>query len=198
MLVLILAGFAATWHRVVSHFASNWQAYAAFAALLSPWVALLGVVAGLRHTRRQLQATIDIANRQLKANRVSAERQIRATVVAANRQKWIDELRTELAHFIGLLPTAHGIQLNPSSAIDDQALLRDMNFHHAKINLLINPQECDCSKLGDVVDRSVAHASESLRTKAVNRDALTYDMNEIVGVAQQVFAERWQKIQSLE
>jgi len=196
MLLLTLA--AGTWHRIVSHFASNWQAYAALAALLSPWIALAGVVAGLRHARRQLQATINIANQQLEANRNTAERQIRATVIAANRQKWIDELRSELAHFIGLLPAAHGIRPDPLNTIDSQELLRDMNFHHAKINLLINPQECDCSKLGDVVDRSVAHASESLRTKAINRDALTHDLNEIVSVAQQVFAERWQKIQSLE
>jgi hypothetical protein len=118
MLLLTLAGFAATWHRVVSHFASNWQAYAAFAALLSPWIALVGVLAGLRHSRRQLQATIDIANRQLEANRISAERQIRATVIAANRQKWIDELRLELAQFIGLLPAAHGIRSDPLSTID--------------------------------------------------------------------------------
>jgi hypothetical protein len=196
MLLLTLAADA--WDRIVSHFALNWQAYAAFAALLSPWIALAGVVAGLRHARRQLQATIDIANQQLEANRNTGERQIRAAVIAANRQKWIDELRSELAHLIGLLPAAHGIRLDSVNAINSQALLRDMNFHHAKISLLINPQECDCSKLGDIVDRSVAHASESLRKTTINRDVLTHDMNEIVSVAQQVFAERWEKIRSLE
>jgi hypothetical protein len=194
----MLAGFAATWHKVVSHFVSNWQAYGVFAALLSPWIALTGVLAGLRHSRRQLQATIDIANRQLESNRIAAERQIRATVIAANRQKWIDELRSELAHFISLLPAAHGVRVGPSTATDSQALLRDMNFHHAKINLLINPQECDCSRLGDVVDRSVAHASESLQKKAIDQDALRYDINQLVSVAQSLFVERWQKIQSLE
>jgi hypothetical protein len=62
---------------------------------------------------------------------------------------------------------------DPSITIASQALLRDMNFHHAKINLLINPQECDCSKLGDVVDRCIAHASENeLLSFGVNFRAL--------------------------
>jgi glycyl-tRNA synthetase (class II) len=78
-----------------------------------------------------------------------------------------------------------------------QSLLREMNFHQAKINLLINPQECDCSKLGEIVDRSLHHAADSMENKSVNHEALSEDMQELVRVSQSIFAERWQKIQDL-
>jgi predicted membrane metal-binding protein len=85
------------------------DAILAIAALASPFLAVFAAVFA---ARRSAAATIAAADKQRETSLDVAERNTRITVRATNRQKWIDELRQEVAEFISLLPSAHGIRRN--------------------------------------------------------------------------------------
>lgn len=173
------------------------EALKALGALLAGVAALVAIIVTLRSSSRQLRETIKSAEHQLTTNVEIAERNLRATVRSTNRQKWIDELRTEIAHFTSLLPTASGLKV-PGMSLNIAELITQMNFRAAKIHLLINPEKPDYRQLGDLVDQVIERAELSYNKGKCDIEQLEKDVHALRRISQRIFREQWQRVKALE
>lgn len=127
----------------------NPAAAAAVAAFFSAGVSFTAVIGGILTSLFAFRGTQD----QIGATLAVADNQIRATVLSANRQRWIDELRNEIARAIQLLQGMSDVF--SKTPIDQKAvdlLRRDFVFSRAKISLLINPTEKDHQDLSQALN----------------------------------------------
>ncbi len=176
---------------IIEETQKNPASAAAAAAFLSAAVAFLAVFAALITS---LMAFWGI-KRQIRATVLVADRQIKATVLSANRQNWINELRDEIAKAIQLLRGMSDLLVKPQidhAALD--VLRRDYMFSRAKIVLLTNPDEKDhgdlCEDLRDSFD--LVHAG------AGSAGQLNLKIDNIVVVARGILKREWERVKALE
>ena len=115
--------------------------------------AALGALGGFFASRAQAQAAIHASERQATTAQTAAREQIQATTIVASRQRWIDELRAELARMVGML-----LQLQMSleeRTPDNRAVwLRECvnaSALEGKIALMLNPNEPEHQALMNAV-----------------------------------------------
>ncbi len=80
-----------------------------------------------------------------------ADRQIRAQVLSANRQKWIDDLRCDLAEIIALFL---GLMTSKLGSADWAACAQRALEIESRIRLRMNPGEDEHQKLITVVEEA--------------------------------------------
>ena len=187
----------ATFFWWFQQFDKHSEALKAIGALLAGIAALVAIIVTLKSSSRQLRETIRTAEKQLTTNVDIAEKNLRATVRSNNRQKWIDELRTEIAHFLSLLPAASGLKIS-GLTVDTAKLIQEVNFRAAKINLLINPEKEDYRRLGELVDEALQHAQKSYEKGSRDSNQLFTDMLALTKASQKIFRTQWQRVKNLE
>ena len=130
-------------------------------------------------------------------------RQFAATVLSGNRQRWIDQLRDQLAEFVSQLgavwvirATWHGEWnkgLAPIAA--DPARLEKMQrllLVQWKIRLMLNPTEPDHQELY----RAVEAALQRLREERSDEDETATDVERIAKLGQAILKREWQRVKT--
>ena len=130
-----------------------------------------------------------------------AKRQFNATAISTNRNKWIETLRNELAELISLLAAALVVKSQwkdrwdkgrgPISA--EPALLEKFErivLAQSKIQLLINPNEPDHQRLGEIIEAATRRLGSEDAAEA-DTDA---DIRTIVGLSQVILKREWQRV----
>lgn len=122
-----------------------------------------------------------------------ARRQIRASVVSTNRQKWIDQLRDQLAelitsiNFLNLQRSLHHL-----SEAEWVERFQRAHFLESKISLLLNPKEPDHVALS----KTIRLAVEAMLENEDNRDRsriLDY-IDSVVQQAQAILKREWERV----
>jgi hypothetical protein len=168
--------------------------------------ALLIVLQQNRAMKRQTDAQIEMNQEQVRAQIEIAKMQFRSEVLSQNRQEWINSLRDELADFISYLTPLTEM---PIGAIEDDPdgyseLIenkRQIDRCAAKIELLLNPSEPDCSRIADMVNeiRSlVMDICEEGSDKKVDKQLARLDslFSDLVPIAQAVLKTEWTRVKS--
>lgn len=124
-----------------------------------------------------------------------ARRQIRASVVSTNRQKWIDQLRDQLAElvtsikFLNLQRSLHHL-----SEAEWVERFQRTHFLENKISLLLNPKEPDHVALS----KTIRQAVEAMVEKEGSRDSLRVldHTDSVVQQAQAILKREWERVKS--
>jgi hypothetical protein len=147
----------------------------AYAAVISAGVAVLAVVVGPLIT---LWASM---------------RQLRSTVLSSSRQRWIDELRQEIA---GVLNQLHVLFMHlgdPPPVEHITATLQRYSLHSAKITLLINPAEKDHLELNRLVVQTLEHMADH----PDDSEEIHRRMGAIADVGQRILKREWARVKQL-
>ena len=105
--------------------------------------AVLGSVGAYVAARHQSAAAVRSAESQARAAQATAHHQLRVATITASRQKWIDELRADLAALHASL-TALAMAIERQMANKDDRWMGEIvrsSAHAAKVALLLNPNE---------------------------------------------------------
>ena len=148
---------------------------AAYAAVASALIALLAVIIGPI-------LTLWISMRQLQG-----------TVLSSNRQKWIDELRHEIA---GVLNCLSALQIHFAERRDPEPLieiLQKYTWHAAKITLLINPNEQDHLRLQHLVIKTFQHIPNTPEES----ELIDKGTKEIINLSQVILKREWARVKRL-
>jgi len=118
-----------------------------------------------------------------------AKRQIRASVLSVNRQRWIDELREQIASFITVIA-----ELNTDARNDAAAKLqkmREMYLCQSRIKLMVNPKEEDHSKLLELINNARDGINKAF-------DENKTDIPAIVALSQIILKREWERVKATE
>jgi hypothetical protein len=129
-----------------------------------------------------------------------ARRQFIATAISGNRNKWIENLRDELAELISLLAAALVVKSkwkdrweSGRGPLSDPVLLE--KYEHivlaqSKIQLLINPTDPEHQRLGKAIDA----AALRLRSEDAPDAEVEGDVQTIVKLGQEILKREWQRV----
>lgn len=98
--------------------------------LVAPTVAI--IVA-----QRQVASALKVARKQADAAERVADKNFRGTVVSANRQRWLDELRSDVADFIA---DVRRVKTSTRATADE---IRALHFALARVRMRINSTKPD-------------------------------------------------------
>ena len=164
-------------------------ALGALAAIASPFVVLVGVV-----------ASVLIANKNLKG-----------TLVINQRRDWMNQVRNEVAAILAALGP---LQIDFPSQEHASRMIRLMNkleLTRAKLTLLMDPQNNGHCELLATAVNAIKHAHEAREAKAKGprtKEAETKepdhldplvsaDIDKLINTTQKVLAEAWEKARSV-
>ena len=152
------------------------QDLTSYAALLSAGAALIAVVVGPIITLW------------------SSKRQLRGTVLSTNRQKWIDELRIEIAGAITNVNMISARYFAGAKTSDGhRELLYDLSLHINKIQLLTNPKEKDHEQLNNLLHIQL----RTLSNEPANTEEVGEVSREIVRLSQTILKREWSRVKTL-
>lgn len=144
-------------------------------SLLAPTVAF--IVAN-----RQVSAALKVARQQtISAERV-AQKGFQGSVVAANRQRWLDELRSDVAAFVADVQT-----VKAKRAIAGSEDLRAVTFAFARIRMRINSSKPDQKYLVNQMQEIMSD---------VNSPELNAKLEALMNGVETVAAEVWRKVKA--
>lgn len=125
-----------------------------------------------------------------------ARRQIRASVVSANRQKWIDQLREQLAELITSIRflNLHRSLDHISEAEWIERFQRTFLIE-SKINLLLNSNESDHITLSKTVREAIATMLETKEKKETSRKVVDLT-DSIVKQSQAILKREWERVKT--
>ena len=106
-------------------------------AVIAPTVAF--IVAS-----RQVEAALKVARQQAQSAERVAQKSFQGSVVAANRQKWLDELRSDVAAFASEVMVVRG-----SGAAGPAASLKAVHFSYSRVRMRINSSKPEQKYLVD-------------------------------------------------
>jgi hypothetical protein len=119
-----------------------------------------------------------------------AKVQIRAAILSANRQRWIDQLREQIAQFLVL---ASDLKTNAVFRIYDAETTfkknLEMQLRRSTIQLLLNPNEKDHKRLVELIGSATANISTP-------PDKDTTDLTIIVSLSQAVLKREWERVKA--
>ncbi len=121
-----------------------------------------------------------------------AKGQIRASTLSANRQRWIDQLREQIAEFITV-----ATELNTNaqfSFYDDRTVIqktREMHLCKSRIKLMLNPKEEDHSTLLELLNNASIGITQSAEEDKT-------DIPAIVAVSQAILKREWERVKATE
>lgn len=121
-----------------------------------------------------------------------ARKQIRATVLSANRQRWIDELRQQIAEFItlaGELSSLAKMDMNAGRATIDKT--SKMQLCRMKIMLMLNSKEPDHRQLLALLEAASKGIYQSEEDDGTNIPGL-------VALSQSILKREWERVKSLQ
>ena len=130
-----------------------------------------------------------------------ARRQFNANVLSANRQKWIETLRDSVSELISILAAASVVRTTWKAswdrglgAISARSELLDkvqrLVLVHAKIRLLLNPNEQDHQELHQAIEAASLH----LRSETWSESDTEADVEAITRLAQAILKREWQRV----
>ena len=123
-----------------------------------------------------------------------AKRQIKANTITGYRQKWIDNLRDELASLIGTISTDG--MLNASSVCTENEKINSFEKLlqiSSRIELLLNPLEPDHAELLRLV-RKACQTPSSSKATAQNVDEQGQFMREMLDKSKEVLKREWERV----
>lgn len=124
-----------------------------------------------------------------------ARRQVRASVVSSNRQKWIDQLRDQLAELITSIRflNLHRFMSNICETEWIERFQRTF-LTESKINLLLNPNEEDHVTLSKTIREAVTAMLAEAKTKDSKKVVELTDS--IVKQSQMILKREWQRVKA--
>ena len=122
-----------------------------------------------------------------------ARRQIRASVISGNRQKWIDQLRDQVAELITSIKFL-SLQTSLHRFSEAEWIERFQKTHllESKISLLLNPKEPDHVALS----KAIRQAVQAMLEKDDSQDArniLDYT-DSVIQQAQVILKREWERV----
>jgi hypothetical protein len=167
-------------------------ALGALAAIASPFVVLVGVV-----------ASVLIANKNLKG-----------TLITNQRRAWINEVRNEVAAILAALGPLQIDFPSQEQATRMVHLMNELLLTQAKLTLLMDPKNNAQRELLHVATNAIQHAHEAREAKAKARQArgpleapakkpdqpdplVSADIEKLINTTQKVISEAWKKARSL-
>lgn len=117
-----------------------------------------------------------------------AKAHIRASVLSANRQRWIDQLREQVAELITLACDLKARAEFP--ALDGPTTLQktfEMQLRRSTIELLLNPKEKDHQQLAKLIGEATAGI-----TKPPDEDKT--NIRAIVALSQAILKREWERV----
>ncbi len=87
---------------------------------------------------RQVATALKVARQQTKSAENVAQRNFQGSVIAANRQRWLDELRSDVATFVSETLLLKGKRIGAGS---DE--LRTVHFAYARVRMRINSSKTE-------------------------------------------------------
>lgn len=87
---------------------------------------------------RQVGTALRVAKQQTKAAENVAQKNFQGSVIAANRQRWLDELRSDVATFVSEVLLLKGKRIALGSGE-----LRPVHFAYARIRMRINSSKSE-------------------------------------------------------
>ena len=100
-------------------------------------VAVIGPTVAFIVASRQVSSALKVAKRQADSAERIADKNFKGNIVAANRQRWLDELRSDVASFVA---DTQRIRSQASVSTDD---VRALNFALSKVRMRINSSKPD-------------------------------------------------------
>ena len=121
---------------------------------------------------------------------IIAKGQIRASVLSTNRQRWIDQLREQLAEVV--VAVAELGAYHKGRVADGPLILqrtREMQLCKCKIKLMVNPKEEDHRRLLELLDEATAGITKDGGER-------TADLPAIVALSQAILKREWERVKA--
>lgn len=159
-----------------------WWTPQEYVSAISALTALVAVV----QTTRTSKA---VAKMQIETTLKIAQNQILATTVSASRQKWIEQLRTELASFLNAIFDVH-----VSEPKEARIALKRVHLHGQTISLLINPDEPLHIELHRLLEEGIQMASYG--QSEVMAQLMEDYQDRVLAAAQKVLKAEWKRVKT--
>lgn len=147
-------------------------------------ISLIALLVNAHATERNAKTAVFVAQKHIDNALAVARRQI----VSPIRQKWIDDLRTNVAEFIS---TAQAHWIYPSV---DEIAHRGLLLVEMKVELMLNPKEPDHQELKVALNRlmEVVLRRKEERLLGDFTEALTQSTS----LSQAVFKREWERVKN--
>lgn len=122
--------------------------------------------------------------------------QIKKTVLSTNRQKWIDDLRSAISEYCGLMNSLNQARsLNHLSYQEVYPQLQKSFELESRIALLLNPNEEKHRKISDLTTEG--RVSVFGTDDKYNPEIWNEAWYEIISVSSSIFKEEWSRVKEL-
>lgn len=128
---------------------------------------------------RQVASALKVAKRQAESAERVAERNFRGTVISANRQRWLDELRSDVAGFVA---DVRRIKTTAKPTPDE---IRSLHFALSRVRMRINSSKLEQKA---VVDGMRAVLED------INSSDVGDKLEALMGSVETVAAGVWRKV----
>lgn len=170
-----------------------------YKSIMTPLITILVVIGGtiisVVTISKKTKESVHAFDETIKTQLTLSEVHLKAEVLSRNRQKWIDNLRSEISHFLAKLHEYdHHITFGKSLKISEMInIISKLREHEAKIKLLINPKEKDHQQLVKLIESSIRLASTEERT--VFEDGID---QVIIETSQTILKREWVRVKDLD
>jgi hypothetical protein len=123
--------------------------------------AIASPIAAYLVAMKNVSGVLKSAERQIKSAQELAAKQVRSSVVSANRQKWLDELRADIAEFVAEFVATRSKGSAQQAVAERAEQGRKIHLRYVKIQLRLNPDRPEQAAILAALDALVADVNGS-------------------------------------
>ena len=138
-------------------------------------VGLVAPTAAILVANRQVASALKVAKKQAETAERVAEKSFQGTVISANRQRWLDELRSDVASFVADVRRA---KMSAKPTPED---IRSLHFALARVRMRINSGKPTQQAIVDgmravLEDVNAADVTEKIETLMLSVETVAADV----------------------